>query len=68
MIYDCPITAATAAPTTAAPVEASSNGDPHLQFADGGSADFRGSHNTIYNMLTSDGISVNALFREQDFS
>ena len=50
-----------AAPTT------SSNGDPHLQFADGGSADFRGSHNGIYNMLTSDGISVNALFREQDF-
>ena len=49
------------------PGGASSNGDPHLQLADGGSADFRGSHNDIYNMLTSEGISVNALFREQDF-
>jgi len=68
----CPLTtrpAPTAAPTaspTAAPSEGS-KGDPHLQLADGGFADFRGTHNGIYNMLTSQGISVNALFREQDF-
>jgi len=41
--------------------------DPHLSLADGGVADFRGSHNDIYNMLSSRSISVNALFREQDF-
>lgn len=41
--------------------------DPHLVLADGGMADFRGSHNGIYNMLSSRAVSVNALFREQDF-
>lgn len=44
-----------------------SSGDPHLQFADGGSADFRGHDDGIYNMLSSPAVSVNALFRQQDF-
>lgn len=44
-----------------------SEGDPHMQFADGGSADFRGHDGGIYNMLSSRAVSVNALFKDQDF-
>lgn len=43
-------------------------GDPHLAFADGGVADFKGDDDTIYNLLTAKNISINVLFRYADFN
>ena len=33
--------------------------DPHLHFAHGGTADFRGRHNALYNFLSAPGIALN---------
>ena len=33
--------------------------DPHLSFAYGGTADFRGRHNALYNFLSTPRLSVN---------
>ena len=33
--------------------------DPHISFAFGGSADFRGRHNALYSFLSAPGLSVN---------
>jgi len=41
--------------------------DPHLAFAHGGKADFRGKNNTVYNLLSARNMSVNALFVYDDF-
>jgi len=41
--------------------------DPHLNFAHGGSADFRGRDGGIYNMLTASNISVNVRINAADF-
>ena len=38
-------------------LQAGANGDPHLRFAHGGVADFRGKNNTIFNMLSVPGLS-----------
>ena len=43
------------------------SGDPHLHFAHGGQADFRGEDGATYNMLTHANISVNALFEASSF-
>jgi len=42
-------------------------GDPHLTFAHGGTADFKGDHLTWYNMLSASNISLNVLFVHDDF-
>jgi len=49
------------------PVTVGSNGDPHLHLAHGGSADFRGSNNTYYNLLSAPGINFAALTMDSDF-
>jgi len=41
--------------------------DPHLTFAHGGKADFKGKNNSIYNMLSASNISVSARFVHDDF-
>ena len=38
--------------------------DPHLNFAHGGQADFRGRHNVLYNFLSAPGLSVNVKSQE----
>jgi len=42
-------------------------GDPHLSFAHGGKADFRGSHNDYYVFLSSPGYQFAPFFQEIDF-
>ena len=42
-------------------------GDPHLAFAHGGKADFRGSHNDYYVFLSSPGYQFAPFFQEIDF-
>ena len=37
-----------------------SSGDPHLRFAHGGRADFRGKNNTVYNIISAPRFSFNA--------
>jgi len=46
---------------------ASARKDPHLTFAHGGKADFKGENNTIYNMLSARNLSVNVRFMYDDF-
>jgi hypothetical protein len=41
--------------------------DPHLSFAHGGKADFRGKDRTWYNLLSAKNVSVNAFFTADDF-
>lgn len=36
-----------------------SSGDPHLHFAEGGTADFRGKNNTVYSILSAPGFAFN---------
>ena len=43
---------------------ARSRQDPHLDLAHGGSADFRGTDQGLYNYLSTPGLSVNARFEE----
>ena len=42
--------------------------DPHLNFAHGGRADFRGRHNAVYNFLSLPKISVNVRTEETIFT
>ena len=42
------------------PVEANVFRDPHVSFAFGGTADFRGRHKVIYNFLSTPDFAVNA--------
>jgi len=44
-----------------------STGDPHLTFAHGGRADFKGDHLAWYNMLSARNTSLNVLFVHDDF-
>lgn len=44
-----------------------STGDPHLTFAHGGRADFKGNHLAWYNMLSARNTSLNVLFVHDDF-
>lgn len=46
---------------------ASSNGDPHIKFANGVTADFRGSNNDVYNFLSVPGLSLNVRTQESTF-
>ena len=41
--------------------------DPHLHFAFGGSADFRGRHNAFYNFLSAPGIALNVKTEDSTF-
>lgn len=41
--------------------------DPHLSFAHGGRADFKGEHNSWYSMLSARNVTFNALFQHDDF-
>ena len=41
--------------------------DPHINFAYGGSADFRGRPNALYNFLSAPGLSVNVKTEEAVF-
>ena len=41
--------------------------DPHIHFADGGRADFRGQHNKIFNFLSARNVSVNIKTVASDF-
>jgi hypothetical protein len=47
--------------------DSSSTGDPHLTFAHGGRADFKGDHLAWYNMLSARNVSMNVLFVHDDF-
>jgi len=42
--------------------------DPHLFFAHGGRADFKGEDGKIYNVLSARNVSFNALFEHADFN
>ena len=42
--------------------------DPHLNFAFGGKADFRGRHNALYNFLSTPSLSVNVKIEEAIFT
>jgi hypothetical protein len=42
-------------------------GDPHLTFANGGKADFRGSHGDVYAFISSPGYHFALRFNEADF-
>ena len=42
-------------------------GDPHLAFAHGGRADFRGEHGAIYCFLTTPGLALNVKTEESTF-
>jgi len=42
-------------------------GDPHLMFAHGGKADFRGEHESWYNFLSAKNVSLNLFFVNADF-
>ena len=42
--------------------------DPHVSFAYGGTADFRGRHNTLYNFLSAPGLAVNVKTEEAMFT
>lgn len=42
--------------------------DPHLNFAYGGKADFRGRHNALYNFLSTPSLSVNVKIEEAIFT
>lgn len=42
-------------------------GDPHISFADGGHADFRGSHRAYYAFVSSPGFQFAPHFQEVDF-
>ena len=46
----------------------SNSGDPHLQFHNGGHADFRGGHNETYVTLSAPNISVAATTMKSDFA
>ena len=46
---------------------AGANGDPHISFAHGGTADFRGSHRGRYAFISSPGFSFAPYFQEIDF-
>jgi hypothetical protein len=54
-------------PPTPQDDSSSSTGDPHLTFAHGGRADFKGEHNAWYNMLSARNASLNVLFVHDDF-
>jgi len=41
--------------------------DPHLSFAHGGKADFRGRHGALYNFLSAPGLAVNVKTEEARF-
>ena len=41
--------------------------DPHLHFAHGGTADFRGRHNALYNFLSAPGLALNVKTEESTF-
>jgi len=56
----CPLTCTSETTTT-------STGDPHLTFAHGGRADFKGDHLGWYNMLSARNTSLNVLFVHDDF-
>ena len=43
------------------------SGDPHLVFAHGGKADFRGTHRGWYAFVSSPGLQFNLMFQEVDF-
>jgi len=47
--------------------QASSQGDPHLSLAHGARADFRGRHGGIFNFLSAQKLSVNALISNASF-
>jgi hypothetical protein len=49
------------------PSETGSAGDPHLTFANGGSADFRGANGAIFAFLSAPGIGANVLTESRDF-
>jgi hypothetical protein len=40
---------------------ASSDGDPHVTFANGGSADLRGEHNKTLALVSTPNLAVNAI-------
>ena len=47
--------------------DASGEGDPHLTFAHGGRADFRGKHGRLFNLLSAARLSINAMTEEGIF-
>jgi hypothetical protein len=54
-------------PVVIAEPEVSVSFDPHLNFAHGGKADFRGDDHSWYNLLSASNVSLNALFTHEDF-
>mmetsp|Transcript_21774 Transcript_21774/g.38420 ORF Transcript_21774/g.38420 Transcript_21774/m.38420 type:complete len:779 (-) Transcript_21774:401-2737(-) len=52
----------------APPVQAGIILDPHLSFAHGGKADFKGVHNSWYNFLSAKNVSLNLFFVHADFN
>ena len=55
----CVATILLAAQAAANDCAASAEQDPHLHFAHGGAADFRGRNNALYNFLSAPGLAVN---------
>eukprot|EP00316_Scyphosphaera_apsteinii_P000385 CAMPEP_0119301860 /NCGR_PEP_ID=MMETSP1333-20130426/3567_1 /TAXON_ID=418940 /ORGANISM="Scyphosphaera apsteinii, Strain RCC1455" /LENGTH=957 /DNA_ID=CAMNT_0007304057 /DNA_START=71 /DNA_END=2944 /DNA_ORIENTATION=- len=42
--------------------------DPHFQLPHGGRADFRGEHNSIFNLLSAKNMSMNVMITDADFA
>lgn len=54
-------------PALSPPPGGQGNGDPHLKFAHGGTADFRGEDGVLYNFLSAPGIALNVKTEDVDF-
>ena len=54
-------------PPTLTPTRTGAKGDPHLRFAHGGTADFRGKNNTVYAILSAPCFSFAMRTRDADF-
>jgi len=65
-----PTAAPTAAPTDAptdAPTAVQITGDPHIRFAEGGIADFRGRDDKLYNIVSASNVSLAMKTRDTTF-
>ena len=65
--YDAP-RSETSSPSSSPFSSAGGYGDPHMIDGRGGRFDFRGKNDTIYNLLSTDRVSFNALFKTADYT
>ena len=66
--YVDPASESTPVPDEEPVTEGKSNGDPHLHFAHGGEADFRGQNDKCYAFFSAPGLAVNVKVEESTFT